>query len=58
MSPERRRSDTVHDYDLESLRAGVLQRDKNIALFREAIEKELAYKVQLLQLIKELEKGQ
>lgn len=51
----RKRTDTVPHYDLEALKQGVRQRDKNIVAFREAIGKEEAYKAQLLQLIKELE---
>ena len=51
---ERKRTDTIPRYDLESLKQGVRQRERNIAAFREAIEKEETYKTQLLQLIKEL----
>lgn len=52
---ERKRIDTIPHYDLESLKQGVRQRERNIIAFREAIEKEEAYKAQLLQLIEELE---
>jgi len=52
---ERKRTDTVPHYDLESLKQGVRQRERNIVAFKEAIGKEEAYKTQLLQLIKEIE---
>ena len=51
---ERKRTDTIPRYDLESLNQGVRQRERNITAFQEAIEKEEAYKAQLLHLIKEL----
>ena len=53
---ERKRTDTIPRYDLESLKQGIRQRERNISAFREAIVKEEAYKTQLLQLIRDLEK--
>lgn len=42
-------------YDLEALKANLERCDRNIALFREVIEKEYASKAELQRLIDELE---
>ena len=55
---ERKRTDTTPHYDLDSLKQNMARCNQNIKLWQEAIEKEYLNKVELLKLIKDIEKEQ